>query len=83
MALDEQAAGATTGIADGHAWLRFDEPGQHGDLARGVELAGALAAIFGEPAQEILVAAAEHVGFHIVQVQAVRGGTSTRRARYL
>ena len=70
--LYEEAPGAAAGIVDGHAGLRLEHTGHDGaDLGRGVELAGALAAAFGELADEIFVALADDVGFDVIEPQAL------------
>ena len=72
--LYEEAPGSAAGIVDGHAGLRLEHTGHDGaDLGRGVELAGALAAAFGELADEIFLALADDVGFDVIEPQALGG----------
>ena len=72
VTLDEQPARSAARVVDGHARLGLQDAGhEHGHLARGVELARALALALGELAQQVLVGAAQDVGFHITQAQAM------------
>ena len=72
VALDEQAARAAGGVVDGHARLRVQQVcHQHADLARRVELAGALSLTLGELAQQVLVGPAQDIRLDILQAQAV------------
>ena len=72
LARDEQAGGAAAGVVDAHARIGVhDQRHDPGDFRRREELAGGLAAAFGELADQVLVAAADDVGFDIVQAQAL------------
>ena len=70
FALDEQATGAAGGVVNFHARVWREDAGHDlADFAWGVELAGALAAAFGELADEVFVTLADDVGLHIAQAQ--------------
>ena len=72
LALHQQAAGAAGGVVDFHAGLGLEHAGHDGaDLGRGVELAGALAAAFGELADQVFVALADDVGLDVVEPEAL------------
>src|SRR3546814_10719528 len=72
LQLDQQAEAAAGGVVGFLARARAQDRGhQEADLARGEELAGALALAFGELTQQVFVAAAEEVGFDVVQAEAV------------
>ncbi|TQN50774.1 hypothetical protein DLNHIDIE_00629 [Acidithiobacillus thiooxidans ATCC 19377] len=72
LAFHEQAAGAAGGVVDFHAGLRLEHAGHDGaDLGRSIELAGALAAAFGELADQVFVALADDVGLDVVETEAL------------
>src|SRR5688572_20056039 len=62
---------AAARVVDAYARLGVHDQGHHlGDLGRGEVLAGGLAAAaLGELADEVLVTAADDVGFHVLQAQ--------------
>ena len=70
FALHQQPARAAAGVVDLHARLRLQHlRHDRSHLPRCVELAGALAAAFGELADQVFVALADDVGLHILQAQ--------------
>jgi hypothetical protein len=70
VALDQQPGRAAAGVVDLLAGLRLQDAGhQDGHLARGVDLAGALALALGELPQQVLVGAAEDVRLDVVQAE--------------
>lgn len=72
LAFDEQAGGAAAGIVDVHSGLGVHEArDEEADFGGSVEFARALAAAFGEFADEVFVAAADDVGLDIGQTEAL------------
>ena len=81
--LMSRPAGAAAGVVDGHPRPGVEDAGHDdGDLARRVELAGALALALGELPQQVFVGAAKDVRLDIVEAEAVVGvlRTSTSSA---
>ena len=72
LQLDEQARRAAGIVVAVLAGLRaHDVRHQEADLGRREELAGALARAFGELPQQVLVGAAEEIGLHVGEAEAV------------
>ena len=71
LALDEEPTGAASGVVNLHARVGREDAGHDlADFSRGVKLAGALPASFGELADEVFVALADDVGLNVFEPQA-------------
>ena len=82
LTFDEQSGRAAGGIVDFFAGLRIEDAGhEHGNFARGVELAGALSLSFGELADEVFVGAAEKVRLDVLESEAVLREQLNERAQ--